>query len=278
MERIDASSTLEPADPTVGGSGGSAQLRDWQMARTIVQMHEARVPASGDYGRLQGMASNVRDKRPVNSNAFGRQRDAMLLWLLARHPATAAMLVSVGLFRTKTRASRRLHRLVGKQQLRIAGTACLKDGRPEQVYCTGQLKADTLLHEVLISQLCFKTFVDEVHRGEGEVDSYLRPDAELIINTQRFLLEIDRGTSSYDAIVQTRYAKYRTCRDFVLWVCPTQARMEGLRSRAGMIREIALFTTVDRALSNPHAPIWVDVDGAAATLPRGGQEVARKGA
>jgi len=207
-----------------------------------------------------------------NSNAFARLREAQILWLLERHPVTADMLVSIRLFASKARASKRLKRLVEKKQLRLAGTVSFKDGRPEHVYCRCRwVKADNLLHEVQISQVCFKTHADEVRRGPEEVDRALLPDAELVIGGRRCLLELDLGTMSYEAVVTTRFAKYRACPDLVLWVCATPARMEGLRSRAADIRPTALFTTLDLALRDPHAAIWKDFDGETAALPRGGK-------
>lgn len=216
--------------------------------------------------------------RQQSSNAFARRREAQILWLLERHPVTAEMLVAIRLFGTKARASKRLKRLAEKKKLRLAGTASFKDGRPEHVYCRCRwVKADNLLHEVLISQVCFRTHADEVRRGPVEVDSVLRPDAELVIAGRRYLLELDLGTMSYEAVVTTRFVKYRSCPDLVLWVCPTPARMEGLRSRAADIRGTALFTTLDLALINPHAAIWKDFDGQTAALPRGGKGGANRG-
>jgi hypothetical protein len=224
------------------------------------------------------MAAALSIHRQPSSNAIARRRDRQILWLLERHPAMAAMLVEIGLFATKARASKRLRRLVEKKQLRVVGTVSFKDGRPEHVYCKGfAVKADNLLHEVQLSRLCFKMHADDVRRGMGEVDPFLHPDAELLIRGQRFLLELDLGTMSYQEIVQTRFAKYHTCTDFVLWACSTEIRMEGLRSRAEAIRETALFTTVARALRDPHAPIWKDFDGESAALPRG-EEGSPKGA
>jgi hypothetical protein len=204
-----------------------------------------------------------------SSNAFARQRDAQILWLLERHPATAGMLVEVGIFTSKSRASRRLYRLVQRKKLRIAGTVALKDGRPEQVYCRSRwVKPDTLTHEVQISRLCFKIHADDIRRGPAEVDAFLRPDAELVIDGRRFLFECDRGTMSYQTVAEKRLVKYTFTTDSVLWVCSTPTRMEGLRSRAGIIRGTALFTTMDQALRNPHAAIWINCDGECVALPR----------
>jgi hypothetical protein len=184
------------------------------------------------------------------------------------------MLVGIRMFGSKSRASKRLRHLVARKQLRLAGTVVRTDGRPEHVFCRGTwVKADNLLHELEISRLCFKTHAGEVRRGPGRVDCYLLPDAEFTINGKRYLLELDRGTMSCQAIAQTRFEKYASVRDLVLWVCPTGERMEELRRLSALIRETALFTTLDQALRNPHAPIWMDFNGEMAALP-----VAEKGA
>jgi hypothetical protein len=223
------------------------------------------------------MSMNPSPDRPRSSNALAKARDARILWLLERHPATAGMLVEIGFFRSKSRASKRLRRIVSRKRVRLAGTVALREGRPEHVYCRGsRVKGDNLLHEVYLSRLCFRMHADTVRRGLEEVDRYLRPDAELVIGGRRFLLEFDRGTMSYEEIVHRRFSRYRSCNDLVLWVCSTDTRMEGLRRRSEAIREVALFTSLEAALRDPHAPIWIDFDGAKVALPKG-REVAPKG-
>jgi predicted transcriptional regulator len=203
-----------------------------------------------------------------SSNDVARRRDAQILWLLERHPATARMLAGIGLFPAAKKATRRLSRLSKRGLIRRLGTVSLKDGRPEHVYCRGRWKADNLLHEVQLTRVCLKMHAEVVRRGSREVDPFLRPDAELLIGGKRFFLEIDLGTMSCPDVVQNRFGKYRGTQDFVLWVCASARRMELLRHSAEVIREIALFTTLDLALDNPHAPIWVDFDGERAALPR----------
>lgn len=205
---------------------------------------------------------------PKVSNAVARKRDAAVLWLLARHPATASMLAKIGLFPNRKKASKRLHRLAARRKLRLLGTVSLRNGRPEHVYGRGYWNTTNLTHEVLLTQVCLKIDADEVRRGHGEVDATLRPDAELHIGGQRFYLELDCGTMGYEDVGRKRFTKYRSVDDLVLWVCPTEARREGLRCRAEMIRGTALFTTLDQALTNPHGPVWSDCDGVTASLPR----------
>src|SRR4051812_22879469 len=131
---------------------------------------------------------------PKESSALARKRDAAVLWLLARHPATASMLVGVGLFPNRKKASERLHRLAQRRRLRLLGTVSLNAGRPEHVYGRGHWNRTNLTHEVLLTTVCLRIDAEEVRRGHGEVDAALRPDAELRIGGRRFFLELDRGT------------------------------------------------------------------------------------
>ncbi|MFL5328571.1 MAG: hypothetical protein ACJ8C4_06620 [Gemmataceae bacterium] len=206
----------------------------------------------------------------LTSNQFARARDARLAWLLSRHPATAGMLAAMGLFTTRKKASKRLARLARRGAIRLLGTVSLKDGRPEHVYGRGRWKTDNLLHEVLLTQVCRRIDAEEVRRGPGDTDSDLRADAELWINGRRYFLELDRGTMGYEEVIRKRFSRYATSTDFVLWVCPNDSRMEGLRRRGSLLRRTALFTTFGQLLADPHGRIWRDADGATAALPRSG--------
>ncbi len=204
---------------------------------------------------------------PHESAAFARTRDAMVCSLLDGHPATAAMLVTLGWFPTKKKALKRLRRLVARKRIRLAGTVFRKNGRPEHVYCRYRPKADSLLHEVELTELCLRLDAGAVRRGPQNTDPRLRPDAELTINGRRYLVELDRGTMGYAQIAR-RFRVYEECQDLVLWVCNSAERRDGLRRRAERIRRIALFTTFAEALASPHGAIWMDFGGARAALPR----------
>src|SRR5947209_1277565 len=100
----------------------------------IVQVQDARCRStlaacrqhlSGEDGCT--MAATLGTNGRESSNTFARRRDTLILWLLKSHPATAGMLVEIGLFRSRARASKRLHRLIVKKRLRVAGTVALKD-------------------------------------------------------------------------------------------------------------------------------------------------------
>lgn len=199
--------------------------------------------------------------------AVARERDVRVCWLLGQHPVTAAMLVRLGWFPNRNKALRRLRRLVGQNRIRLVGTVSRKHGRPEQVYCRWRPKVDQLIHEVELTELCLCLDAGKILRGPHTTDDHIRPDAEVWIGGRVFYLELDRGTMSY-AQIERRFRLYENCSHFVLWVCPTEERKDGLRSRAARLRQTALFTTLADALADPHGLIWLDHSGGRATLPR----------
>ena len=204
------------------------------------------------------------------SLAYARVRDERVVWLLTMHPVTAAMLVGIGWFPTRAKARKRLRRLAAKGRVRFVGTVCRKLGRPEHVFCRWRPKGDDLIHEVELTELCFRLDAARILRGPHATDDQIRPDAEAWINGQLYDLELDRGTMGY-AQMERRFRLYEGFEHFVLWVCPTPERRDGLRARAERLRHCALFTTFAEALADPHAPIWVDVRGERAALPREGE-------
>ena len=201
------------------------------------------------------------------SNDFARERDARICWLLDMHPVTAAMLVTLGWFPSKNKALKRLRRLVTRKRIRVVGTVCRKTGRPELVYCRWHPKIDQLMHEVELTELCFRIDAARILRGPHMTDDRVRPDAEVWINEQLYYLELDRGTMSY-AQIGRRFRKYENCPHFSLWVCSTEERLEAMRRRAERIRHTALFTTYAEAVVDPHADIWRDFGGGRVSLPR----------
>ncbi len=204
---------------------------------------------------------------PPRSLALSRERDARVCWLLDTHPVTAAMLVSLGWFPSKNKANKRLRRLVVRNRIRAVGTVCRKAGRPEHVYCRWRPKPDQLLHEVELTELCFRIDAGSIRRGPHVLDHAILPDAELRIGGRTYYLELDRGTMGYAQIAR-RFRKYEGCPGFVLWVCPTEDRVEALRGRAVRLRHAALFATYAEAMGDPHAEIWRDYGGGRMTLPR----------
>src|SRR4051794_18918007 len=142
---------------------------------------------------------------------FARARDARICWLLDMHPVTAAMLVRIGWFPSTTKALARLNRLVRRRRIRLVGTLGRGVGRPENVYCRWTPKVDQLLHEVQLTELCFRLHAEEIRRGPHVRNTGIRPDGEVRINGQLYYVEWDRGTMSYAQIVRHRFRKYEGC-------------------------------------------------------------------
>lgn len=207
---------------------------------------------------------------PRQSLSYARARDAGIVWLLTMHPATAAMLVRIGWFPTRAKALRRLRRLAAKGRVHCVGTVCRRPGRPEHVFCRWRPKQDDLLHEIELTDLCLHLDADRILRGTHVTDDRIRPDAEVWINGRLYYLELDRGTTGY-AQLERRFRAYEGCPQFVLWVCPTVERRDGLRRRAEGIRSIALFTTFAEAAASAHDPVWLDFRGERVGLPREGE-------
>ncbi len=202
---------------------------------------------------------------PGQSLAYARARDGQTVWLLSSHPVTAQMLVALGWFPTRAKALKRLRRLAAKKRVRCVGTVSRKLGRPEHVFCRWQPK--DLLHEIELTEFCFRLDASRILRGPHVSDDRIRPDAEAWINGQIHYVEWDRATMGY-AQMERRFRLYEAFPHFVLWVCPTPERRDGLRARAEALRHCALFTTFAEVLADPHAPIWIDVAGGRAALPR----------
>lgn len=199
------------------------------------------------------------------SIAFARERDARVLTLLTSHPVTAAMLVRLGWFPSKGTALRRLNRMARRHQIHVLGTVRRTVGRPENVYGRVRPKRNQLLHEVEVSDVCFCLQPEAVLRGPS-TDDPLRPDARLWIRGELLYLEVDRGTMGY-AQIERRYRRYSGCSVVVLWVCPREERLEGLRRLAAGVRHTPLFTTFTEVLADPRGAIWRDVAGGRVALP-----------
>src|SRR5439155_22285705 len=106
-----------------------------------------------------------------------RQRDSRTCWLLDMHPATAAMLVRIGWFPNTNKALKRLNRLVRRRRIRLVGTLSQKVGRPEHVFCRWTPKTNQLLHEVQLTELCFRLDAERILRGPHLLDTPVQPDA-----------------------------------------------------------------------------------------------------
>jgi len=198
---------------------------------------------------------------------LARKRDDRIRSLLDSHPVTAAMLVRLGWFPSKDTALRRLNRLACRRKIHVLGTVQRTMGRPEKVYGRVWPKRNQLLHEVELTDVCLCLNPGTVLRGPSAADDSFHPDARLWFRDELFYLEVDRGTMGY-AQIERRYRRYDGCPQVVLWVCPSEERLDELRKRAAGVHYTPLFTTVADVLANPRGEIWRDVAGSRVALPQ----------
>ena len=192
----------------------------------------------------------------------------MICDLLDIHPMTADQLVRYGYFPTRKNALRRMLKLVRTKRIRQCPPVLLhKQGRPENVYCRWQPKHDNLRHEVLLTEFLLPFKDAQIVRGY-DVRHDLRPDAVMTLFGQEYLVEMDTGSMSYRDILRKRFSKYEQFGGIVLWVCLTETRKEGLRSRAERVRHNALFTTLFAHLTEPFGGVWIDYDGQIASVEK----------
>lgn len=119
--------------------------------------------------------------------------------------------------------------LVKRQSVKEVGSVLLqKTGRTTKVFCTQDIRPDRVRHELYLSKWLLRQEADYVARY-GSVDATLRPDAELHFEDGVLFVELDTGTERHEQ-VRERMEVYRTCTHPVVWVCLTQARLDGVKA------------------------------------------------
>lgn len=140
-----------------------------------------------------------------------------------------------------------------RKKVKYLGRVQIKDcGRPADVFCTNWVKRDCLMHEVLLTDWLLKNGFDDAKRGY-DTDRELRPDAEIVVQGQKVLVEMDTGSEGYQQL-SARFRLHASHNDLVLWICQSERRLVGMMERAKLISSTALFTLYDSAE-------WVDLQG-----------------
>lgn len=123
------------------------------------------------------------------------------------------------------------------------------------MYCSYRPQETQLRHEVLLTGELLRWPLLPVNRGKF-VDQEIRPDATMFIGPEQAPLhvELDTGEESYRQ-VKTRMRAYLPSREPVLWIAPSEERMDGLISHAGAIRQHAFFKVLG-------SDVFYDGDGA----------------
>lgn len=128
-------------------------------------------------------------------------------------------------------------------------------------------------HEILLTDVLLAMGDIEVRRGY-DVDSDVQPDAELWFGKRHFYVEMDTGTMSQWHLKRKwakRYAKviqrvHEGSPDFLLVVCVTERRLKGLVERSAPVKDIALYSTVERVTGDPWGQVWLDGNGKEGSL------------
>ncbi|MGC3970604.1 MAG: hypothetical protein QM775_25695 [Pirellulales bacterium] len=92
-------------------------------------------------------------------------------------------------------------------------------------------------------------------------------DTDLILKVDgvRFDVEHDRDTMNRRQMIK-KFEKLESCRNDVLWICPTETRVRELAKLAP--NAFHWFTTFEQAVSDPHGDVWANRDGEFVALPR----------
>lgn len=158
-----------------------------------------------------------------------------------------------------------------RKQLRVVGEVMLGDsGRPRKVFCNGWWpKLDNLAHEVWVTY-CVFPYLDqctEVRRGY-KTDRRIRADAELEMDGRMYSMELDSEHMDYEyRKLERRWVRYgeinaaKGMLGYVLVVTSSDEHMNRTIDHSEAVGDVALFTTIDRVISDPFGMIWRDVGG-----------------
>jgi hypothetical protein len=186
-----------------------------------------------------------------------------------QHPVTVRQIQHLGGFDKYAQAAVWTYTKRGQEILTHIGTMkndC-QTGRSVDVYCNGwQPKKDNLRHEVRGTDFCLlypdATFRRGYHVGE------FRPDVEMELNGQLYLIEIDCGSMTRPQ-VQRRWQKYRKVETGTVLIVAVSNPRRGIDS-AERFQElvrwsesmygIACFTTLERLQADPFGPVLWDAE------------------
>jgi hypothetical protein len=116
-----------------------------------------------------------------------------------------------------------------------------KTGRPKDVLCRWQPQQTQLLHDVLTTAELLRFPNVPVNRGKF-VDQSIRPDATLLMGDDfsPVHVELDRDTEGYRAL-KRRIRMYVGLHEPVIWIAPSEARMDGIRRHCKAIASDSFF-------------------------------------
>jgi hypothetical protein len=245
---------------TKNGSGDSANPES-----TAVQ---AATPPRG------APAAALKRSAGESSNAKGRKRDATILELLAQGPVTLFLLLLIGLFKSKSAASRRmsiLERIGAAVRMKNVFLPELRNGRSMACWCNAPCKADNLRHNAYVNLFLglYHSHLTDVVCGY-DTDAYWRPDATFTIGGERFHLEVFLGRPHMGkGQVQERMRLYlgdetqeiARCEDTILVVTLSKEAAGRVLEWCAELDELVYVATLDSLLLDRFGEVWTSVDG-----------------
>lgn len=197
-----------------------------------------------------------------------REREEYILKLASIHPIIRKHVE--GCFPSKAACYKKIQKLVRQKKLRRVGTVMMNDsGRAEDVFCNWTPALNQLRHDLLTTDfaLCYPqaTFV----RGWKHINRKYRADAEMTLDGTLYFFEMDTGSEGYDKVRQRQRAYASVGEAFVLYVTLSERRLKRLIRESEAIKEVGLFTTLERVMAEPGGVIWEDWFGNWAAIGSG---------
>ncbi|NQT16811.1 MAG: hypothetical protein HQ582_28900 [Planctomycetes bacterium] len=117
------------------------------------------------------------------------------------------------------------------------------------MFFIGNLKHDSIRHEVLLTEFLLFTPCKQV-RG-GDVDQEIVPDATIWLNNRTIHVELETDSKS-----TIRVGVHKKHNDLVLWIAAAELWLERIKEETTEIHSRSLYTTVGRCTD-----IWDDAMG-----------------
>lgn len=203
-----------------------------------------------------------------------------ILQFARQHPLTVRQIEQIGAFGTYARAAVWTHAKRKQGLLTHRGTIRNDhgNGRGLDVYCNGWMpKADNLRHEIKGTDFCL-LYPQATFRRGYQVGPF-RPDIEMELNGQLYLIEIDCASLTRTQ-VQKRWARYRkfdadTGTILIVAVSNPRRGIDSTERMQELIRwsesmyGIASFTTLEALQADPYgAVLWDAEEGRYRALKR----------
>ncbi len=185
--------------------------------------------------------------------------------------------IRLGFFPSKSTACRRLNKLRRRRRAREIGKLHLDAlyDHAHVYWCNRPLKFDNREHEAYVMEVVLAYWPSPARTGY-DVDPDIRPDATIEIGGELYHVELDTGSMSR-AQVQARMKLYEGCKDTVLVVSLSAARMERMRQWCGL-GEVGFFSTIQQVVRDPYGDVWLDHAGGRAGINRPANTAVNEGA